>query len=160
MGYSVLADMEDLNRLLRNTLAEYNILRDTLGEVRASNDVRAERNAKLRERMEAMKSEVGDQMNSLIANLLGVDPKDVLSDAEIEAHLTEAFKKFDKDSSGEMGQWEFTQAWLFLGLKGSESEIDEAFTKVDANNSGLIDLKEFIGAIKSERLMELNLTRV
>merc|ERR1711862_316846 len=125
--YGVLADMEDLSRLLRNTLAEYNILRDTLQEVRANNDIRAQRNAKLRERMESMKSEVGDQMNSLISQLLNVDPKDVLTDEEINAHLTEAFNKFDKDGSGEMGQWEFTQAWIFLGLKGSESEIGDAF---------------------------------
>ena len=49
---------------------------------------------------------------------------------------------------------------IFLGLKGSESEISEAFTKVDANNPGLIDLDEFITSIKSERMMELNLSRV
>ena len=42
--YGVLADMEDLQRLLGNTVSEYNILRDTLQEVRANNDVRAERN--------------------------------------------------------------------------------------------------------------------
>ena len=48
-------------------------------------------------------------------------------DGEIEAHLTTAFNKFDTDSSGEMGQWEFTQAWLFLGLKGTEDEINDAF---------------------------------
>ena len=83
-----------------------------------------------------------------------------MSDAEINKHLTDAFNKFDKDGSGEMGQWEFTQAWLFLGLKGSEDEINDAFKGVDANNSGLIDLQEFIKAIKSERLLEFNLRSV
>eukprot|EP00494_Astrolonche_serrata_P024105 UN24363 len=46
-NYGVLADMEDLQRLLKNTLSEYKILRDTLHEVRANNDARAENNAHL-----------------------------------------------------------------------------------------------------------------
>ena len=46
--YGVLADMEDLQRLLRNTLSEYNILRDTLQEVRDNNEARVERNGRLR----------------------------------------------------------------------------------------------------------------
>eukprot|EP00492_Amphilonche_elongata_P005790 TRINITY_DN954_c0_g1_i2.p1 TRINITY_DN954_c0_g1~~TRINITY_DN954_c0_g1_i2.p1 ORF type:complete len:207 (+),score=56.76 TRINITY_DN954_c0_g1_i2:223-843(+) len=133
-NYGVLADMEDLQRLLGNTVSEYSILRDTLQEVRANNDVRAQRNAKLRQRMESMKGEVSSQMNAMLTDLFNVDPKDVLSDAEINKHLTDAFNKFDKDGSGEMGQWEFTQAWIYLGLKGSEGEINDAFANVDANN--------------------------
>merc|ERR1712187_829323 len=70
--YGTLADMEDLSRLLKNTVSEYTILRDTLQEVRANNDVRAERNAKLRQRLNGMKGEVGDQMNALLGQLLGV----------------------------------------------------------------------------------------
>ena len=116
--------------------------------------------AKLRQKLDSTRKEVGAQMNNLISDLLGVDPRDVLTDAEIKKHLTTAFNKFDKDGSGEMGTWEFTQAWLFLGLKGSEDEIQDAFNGVDKNNSGLIDLDEFVTAIKSERLLELNLTRV
>lgn len=158
--YGTLADMEDLQRLLGNTVSEYNILRDTLQEVRANNDTRAERNRKLKRRMDSMKDEVGAQMNGLISSLLGVDPSDVLTDAEIEKHLTTVFNKFDTDSSGLLGQWEFTQAWLELGLKGSEEEINDAFLSVDTNNSGEIDINEFMKAIKSERLLELNLSRV
>jgi hypothetical protein len=30
------------------------------------------------------------------------------------------FQRFDEDHSGESGEWEFTQAWPFLGLKGSQ----------------------------------------
>merc|ERR1712187_886840 len=78
----------------------------------------------------------------------------------MDPNLTTAFQQFNKDNSGEMGTWEFTQAWLFLGLKGSEEEINDAFISVDKNNSGLIDLDEFKTAIKSERLMELNLKSV
>eukprot|EP00492_Amphilonche_elongata_P004875 TRINITY_DN5277_c0_g1_i1.p1 TRINITY_DN5277_c0_g1~~TRINITY_DN5277_c0_g1_i1.p1 ORF type:complete len:114 (+),score=26.73 TRINITY_DN5277_c0_g1_i1:40-342(+) len=95
-NYGVLADMEDLQRLLSNTVSEYTILRDTLQEVRADNDVRAERNQKLRQKLTSMRAEVGAQMNGLISDLLGVDPKDVLTDAEIKKHLTTAFNKFEQ----------------------------------------------------------------
>ena len=40
--------------------------------------------------------------------------------------------------------WEFKQAWTFLGLKGSEREVTEAFIFVD----------------KNERMAELSLTIV
>ena len=56
--------------------------------------------------------------------------------------------------------WEFKQAWTFLGLKGSEREVAEAFTSVDKNNSGLIDIDEFKNTIKNERMAELLLTTV
>merc|ERR1712048_783462 len=46
-NYGVLADMETLQKLLDETLKEYKILKETLGEVRMDNDARAERNAKL-----------------------------------------------------------------------------------------------------------------
>ena len=56
--------------------------------------------------------------------MLGIKPEDVLSEEEINVHLTEAFNKFDEDNSGQLGQWEFMQAWFFLGSKGSEEEIN------------------------------------
>eukprot|EP00492_Amphilonche_elongata_P002513 TRINITY_DN276_c0_g1_i6.p1 TRINITY_DN276_c0_g1~~TRINITY_DN276_c0_g1_i6.p1 ORF type:complete len:227 (-),score=64.66 TRINITY_DN276_c0_g1_i6:327-965(-) len=121
--YGVLADMEDLERLLKNTVSEYKILRETLQEVRANNDVRAERNARLRQRLQGMKDEVGAQMNELFANMAGVRPEDVMSEAEIDAHLKTAFDKFENSGDGQLGEWEFTQCWVFLGLKASESEI-------------------------------------
>merc|ERR1712037_787854 len=104
-----------------------------------------------------MQDEVSGSINSLIADMLGVDPKDVLSSEEIDSYLTDAFNKFDDDNSGELGSWEFAQAWVFLGLKGSESEIADAFKAVDTNKSGLIDINEFKTAIKSERFAESNL---
>eukprot|EP00492_Amphilonche_elongata_P002511 TRINITY_DN276_c0_g1_i2.p1 TRINITY_DN276_c0_g1~~TRINITY_DN276_c0_g1_i2.p1 ORF type:complete len:863 (-),score=234.47 TRINITY_DN276_c0_g1_i2:191-2779(-) len=149
--YGVLADMEDLERLLKNTVSEYKILRETLQEVRANNDVRAERNARLRQRLQGMKDEVGAQMNELFANMAGVRPEDVMSEAEIDAHLKTAFDKFENSGDGQLGEWEFTQCWVFLGLKASESEIKSIFKSVDANNSGFIDFNEFKTAIKSER---------
>lgn len=77
-----------------------------------------------------MKSEVSGTVNDLISNLLGINPEDVLSQEEIDGYLIETFEKFDEDNIGQLGQWEFTQAWVFLGLKGSEDEIAEAFKEV------------------------------
>ena len=47
-----------------------------------------------------------------------------------------------------------------MGLKGTDDEINEAFTSVDADGSGIVDIDEFKTAIKSERMMELNLRNV
>jgi hypothetical protein len=59
-----------------------------------------------------------------------------------------------------LGAWEFQQAWFFLGLKGDEDEIKDAFKSVDTNSSGLVDINEFKKAIKGERMLELSLTTV
>ena len=74
------------------------------------------------------KADVQNDINGLLSNVLGMNPEDLLSDEEIEAHLREAFNKFDKDRSGQLGAWEFQQAWFYLGLKGTESEIKDAYS--------------------------------
>ena len=158
--YGVLADMEALTGLLDTTAKEYTILKETLSEVRENNDQRATRNKQLRDRLETMKADVSSDLNSLLTDLLGMDPRDVLKPEEIDAHLKDAFNKFDEDNSGQLQRWEFTQAWFFLGLKGSEEEINKAFRDVDTNRSGEVDLGEFMRAIKSERMEELNLKHV
>merc|ERR1712062_103583 len=157
LHYGTLAEMEILEKLLGNVSAEYGLLRESLQETRMSAEDRASRNARLRDRLENMKGEVSSQVNNLLSKMLGIKPEDVLSEEEINQHLTEAFNKFDEDNSGQLGQWEFMQAWFFLGLKGSEDEINDAFKSVDTNNSGLVDIDEFKTAIKGERMMELNL---
>lgn len=105
VNYGVLADMEGLQRLLGNTLKQYSILRDTLQDVRANNDTRADRNKDLRDRLEKMKGSVQGQMNDLFAKLMNVNPEDVLSEEEIRGHLTEAFNKFESSGDGRLGQW-------------------------------------------------------
>jgi Ca2+-binding EF-hand superfamily protein len=127
---------------------------------RGNADTRAKRNAELRTRLEGMRTEVGGQINELISNMMGVNPEDVLSDEEINQHLTQAFQKFDEDNSGHLGGWEFAQAWMYLGLKGSEEEVSQAFKSVDNDGSGMISLSEFITAIKNSRLVELSLNKV
>jgi Ca2+-binding EF-hand superfamily protein len=125
------------------------MVQDTLKGVRANNDTRAERNAELRARLENIRGEVSDQVNGLISELLNINPEDVLTDEEINAYIKEAFERFDEDNSGQLGDWEFVQAWLFLGLKGSETEIQNAFKEVDTDSSGLVNLNEFTTSIRN-----------
>jgi Ca2+-binding EF-hand superfamily protein len=107
-----------------------------------------------------MRNEVQSQMNGMFENMFGLDPSSILSEDEVRKHMRDAFEKFDKDSSGLLGQWEFNQAWFSLGLKGSEAELKDAFDSVDTNKSGEVDLEEFIQAVKSERMAEFSLQKV
>jgi len=104
-----------------------------------------------------VKGDVSSKINDLFGNILGVDATDILSGEEIDGHLNDAFNKFDANHNGKLDQWEFTQACFFLGLKGSEDEIAEAFRGVDVDDSGFVDMSEFMAAIKGERLLELSL---
>merc|ERR1712037_614009 len=88
----------------------------------------------------------------------GLDPTDILTDEEINKLLTATFKKFDTDNSKRLEKPEFMEAWQFLGLKGSEREILNAFDDVDTDSSGFVDLQEFVKAIKSNRSTELSLS--
>ena len=69
--------------------------------------------------------------------------------------LRDTFNKFDSSEDGCHGMWEFKQAWLHLGLKGSESEISNAFKSVDTDDSGLVDLEEFMTAIRNEVILSV-----
>jgi Ca2+-binding EF-hand superfamily protein len=92
--------------------------------------------------------------------MAGLDPIEALSEEDILQLLRDAFDEFDKDKSGEMGIGEFTQAWGFLGLKGTPEEINDAFKQVDVDNSGVVSFKEFAQAIKSNRLSEMSVSVV
>ena len=80
---------------------------------------------------------------------MGQDPQDLLTDEQISKLLHETFAKFDKDSSNELEAPEFKAAWEFMGLKGTQKEIDDAFKAVDKDGSGKIDRREFIDAVRS-----------
>jgi hypothetical protein len=101
LKYGLLADMETCAKHLDQTLAEIALLKDSLATVQENSDMRARRSDELRARLENVRGEVSDTMNDLLSKMMGIDPKDVLSDSEITAHLQAAFQKFDKDNSGE-----------------------------------------------------------
>ena len=159
--FGSLADLELLNNLLVETSTLLSSLRSDLEDSQMNNGERAERNAELRLRLEEMKKETGAQFGNMFGKMLsimGKDPKDLLTDEQINKLLLETFKKFDKDNSGELETPEFIKAWRFLGLKGSDKEIGRSFGSVDTNHSGKIDRFEFASAIKNNRTEELSLT--
>jgi Ca2+-binding EF-hand superfamily protein len=161
LEFGSLADLEHLNGLLQDTSSLLASLRDDLAESQMSNGERAERNSELRARLEEMKKETGAQFGNMFCKMLsimGKDPKDLLTDDQINKLLFETFKKFDKDASGELETPEFVKAWRFLGLKGGDMEIKRAFGEVDTNHSGKIDKFEFAQSIKGNRTEELSLT--
>ena len=103
LKYGSLADLEKLVELIDGVMKDYQMVQDTLAEVRGNNDVRAKKNGELRARLENMKGEVQGAVNGLIAQMMGIKPEDVLTEEEINNHLKEAFNKFDEDNSGELG---------------------------------------------------------
>ena len=86
------------------------------------------------------------------------DPADLLTEQQINQVLEETFKKFDKDGSGILERPEFHKAWEFLGLDGTQEEIDAAFNGVDSDNSGMVDKNEFMFAITTSRMADLSLS--
>ena len=52
------------------------------------------------------------------------------------------------------------EAWFFLGLKGTEEEIKQAYKDVNTNAGDQIDMDEFKTAIKGSRMAELSLKNV
>merc|ERR1712183_315298 len=100
---------------------------------------------------------IGKLMNKMLG-IMGQDPRDLLSEDQVDRLLNTTFDKFDKDGSGELEKPEFRQAWEFLGLEGSVSEMNRAFDKVDMDKSGIVDRSEFKSAIKDSRATELSLT--
>merc|ERR1712187_59255 len=138
------------NTLLDKIVPSIENLKGALSEASGSAEERAKNNERLRQRLESVKGQISGEINALLTQMMNVDPSTFMSDEEIDQHLTEAFEKFDEDGSGKLGKWEFTQAWLFLGLKGSDEEIAEAYDGVDTDGSGVIDIEEFKTAIKGE----------
>jgi Ca2+-binding EF-hand superfamily protein len=161
LQFGALADLETLSALLVDTADLLSHMRNDLLEAQGSDEERAKRNAELKKRMKRMKNEVGGGIGKLMNKMLGImgsDPRDLLTDEQINRLLDATFDKFDKDGSGELEKPEFRKAWEHLGLDGSVDEMNRAFTSVDYDNSGIVDRSEFKTAIKESRATELSLT--
>ena len=42
---------------------------------------------------------------------------------DLDAQLSDAFRKADSSKSGQLNLWQFSQAWSALGLGGNEEEL-------------------------------------
>merc|ERR1711862_511552 len=117
-----------------------------VGDSAMSMEQRSKRNAELRARLEQMKKDSNGKLAGVMAKMMGImgqNPEDLLTEAEIQKLLISTFKKFDRDGSGLLEEPEFHKAWADLGLKGSKEEISRAYKDVDRDNSGKIDQREF-----------------
>jgi Ca2+-binding EF-hand superfamily protein len=104
---------------------------------------------------------MGNQLGNLMGKMMsifGQDPAELLTEKQIEKVLNSTFKKFDKDGSDELEMPEFIKAWRFLDLKRDDEEIKRSFTNVDVDNSGIVERREFVDAIKGARMAELSLS--
>jgi Ca2+-binding EF-hand superfamily protein len=161
LQFGSLSQLETLHTVMNEAAEVLEGLQSSLEENASQNAARAENNAELRARLETMKYESGAKFSKIMNKMMGImgqDPRDLLTDEQISKLLKETFKKFDKDGSGRLESPEFIKAWNFLGLKGGDDEIMKAFKSVDTDNSGLIDVVEFMDAVKGSRSSELSLT--
>eukprot|EP00434_Breviolum_minutum_P007999 symbB.v1.2.007055.t1/scaffold414.1/size398445/19 len=58
------------------------------------------------------------------------------------------FKAMDKDNSGSLDVAEVARGLKRLGIEASEALLDEIVAAIDVNKNGLIDMKEFVHALK------------
>ena len=61
----------------------------------------------------------------------------------IQKLLVNRLNRFDKDGRGELDYAEFKEAFLSLGLNGSEAEIREIFKQIDVDTSGKVSQAQF-----------------
>ncbi|PPJ50644.1 hypothetical protein CBER1_05246 [Cercospora berteroae] len=68
---------------------------------------------------------------------------DKLSEEE-KQHYREAFSVFDKNGDGEISAAELGDVMRSLGLKPTDGELQDMLHEVDSDNSGSIDINEFL----------------
>lgn len=68
--------------------------------------------------------------------------EEVLSKADPQFDLLEAFRIFDKDKSGRLNKRELAYALRTLGEQLSEEEVDDLFKTLDTNKDGELDYIE------------------
>merc|ERR1711988_1986491 len=64
--------------------------------------------------------------------------------------FTEAFRMFDSDGSGSISTGEFRDVCLAVGMTPTDTELKAMITELDQDQSGDIDLKEFLTAMQAK----------
>merc|ERR1711934_735169 len=64
--------------------------------------------------------------------------------------FTEAFRMFDQDGSGTISTGEFRDVCLAVGMTPTDHELKAMIEELDQDESGDIDLKEFLTAMQSK----------
>ena len=64
--------------------------------------------------------------------------------------LVGAFREQDQDRSGRFSVLEFKAALRALNVDVTEGEAEDVFRHLDADGSGVLELSEFVNAMKAE----------
>lgn len=62
--------------------------------------------------------------------------------------LGRAFRRIDDDSSNDLNLEEFTKGVADTGIEISDEEAEELFKEIDTDESGLINMSEFLVALR------------
>jgi Ca2+-binding EF-hand superfamily protein len=76
-----------------------------------------------------------------------------LTEEQIEV-LTQAFNLFDQDGSGMIDVHELKEAMKALGFEVSNDDVKAMMKEIDKDNSGTIELDEFLDMMKQKMVIE------
>lgn len=62
--------------------------------------------------------------------------------------LGRAFRRIDDDNSNDLNLEEFTKGVADTGMEISDEEAEELFKEIDTDESGLINMSEFLVALR------------
>merc|ERR1712027_261225 len=130
--------MDGLFKLIDNHSGELASLSKTQAEADAENKA-------LLARMKNQKNQLTAGMSKIMKAMMGLTGNDVegfLQSKEVDKYLVEAFNKYDTNGNGTLSYREFSDAWKFMNLGGSDSDVKAAFSSVDVDYSGVVEYGE------------------
>jgi len=153
MKYGLLADMEVMLALLDEISTD-------LAELRGDRSDTQKELYTLKDRLQILTREVTNKTENIVQRMKRVtgEASSIRVD-DLDASLEEAFTKADSNKTGSLNVWQFSQAWMSLGLGGTEDELKQVYGSVDrlgGMGKGM-DLRQFLRVVKSQRLAELSL---
>jgi len=151
--YGLLADMEKMLELLAE-------VHQDLMQLRGERTDSQKELISLRDRLAMLQREATNKTETLVQRMKRVSgERDSIYLDDLDEQLRKAFNAADKHKSGSLNVWQFSQAWMSLGLGGNEDELKEYYSSVDRlGGAGKgMDVRQFMRVVKNERLAELSL---
>jgi len=112
---------------------------------------------KMRDKLRAAQRETLVDVDSFLQKLQGVVGNAIVDGGSYtnnDAKFMSAFEAVDRQRRGRINEWQFGQAWVQLGLGGSEEEIKDAFASVGQSE---VDMRQFVQIVKDHRLGRIEL---
>merc|ERR1719461_2459226 len=162
-NFGPIADMDRLDALMDGLMQLIEKHGAELSQMAKTKEESAAEQAELMARMKDQRNKLSSGMSKIMKAMMGLTGKDVegfLQSKEVDKYLIEAFNKYDSNGNGTLSYKEFSNAWRYMNLGGSDSEIKKAFSSVDVDYSGAVEYSEFASAIKESRLSELGIQTI